>query len=331
MIERWVEARAGRVAVRDHGGNGPGLVLLHGVGGNLETMEPFAERLGNDHRVVAIDLPGCGLSDVFEDRSGDPFGAMATVVREVVDALRLEEPDLLGHSLGGMVAARYMAIFGGTDPSGRLVSIDGFPPGHLTVAGTAGRALHQDWLVGARRELEAMTAVPIAVDARARDEMADALRSWLVAVGFTPRNLDAVVDRQFVRLDDGGFRRRPDRSIVDEGFAAANRDVLADYRSAAATTLIVRCTGWAPPPIDVDLADLEASRSGVEVVRLDGSHLAPAWERVDEVAGLVDGFWRRYPRKRSSNSAAAPGGGDLRAGDHRRDPAQQGSGLDCAR
>jgi pimeloyl-ACP methyl ester carboxylesterase len=302
------------------------LVLLHGVGGNLETMEPFAQRLGDDHRVVTIDLLGCGLSDAFEDRSGDPFGAMATVVREVVDALHLEEPDLLGHSLGGMVAARYMAIFGGTHPSARLVSIDGFPPGHLTVAGTEGRSLYRDWLVGARAELEAMTAIPIAADARERDEMAHALRAWLVAVGFSPPNLDAVVDRQFVRLDDGAFRRRPDRSIIDEGFAAADRDVLADYRSAAAATLIVRCTGWAPPPIDVDLADLEASRSSVEVVRFDGSHLAPAWERVDEVAGLVHGFWRRYPRKQRSNPARRSGVATSEQATTEGTPARQGAG-----
>lgn len=296
MSEGWFNAGGVRIAVRDHGGIGPDLVLLHGIGGNIETMEPFAERLVDAHRVVAIDLPGCGRSGSFEDHSGDPFGAMAAVVRGVVDALCLDEPDLLGHSLGGMVAARYTAIYARRQQRGRLVSIDGFPPGRLIVADTEGRSLHRDWLVGARRELEALTADPIAADEVSRDEMADGLRAWLVAVGFTPPNLDAVVARQFVEEGDGMFRRRPDRSIVEEGFAAAHRDVLADYRSATAATLIVRCTGWAPPPIDVDLADLEANRSGVEVARFDGSHLAPAWENVDEVTDLVRSFWRRHPR-----------------------------------
>jgi pimeloyl-ACP methyl ester carboxylesterase len=295
VTDVWIETEGVGVAVRDHGGTGPDLVLLHGIGGNLETMEPLSDRLGRDHRVVAIDLPGCGQSDPFENRSGDPFRAMATIVRGVADALGLEEPDLLGHSLGGMVAARYMAIFGGRPPRGRLVSIDGFPPGCLTVADPDGRSLHRDWLLGARRELEALTAEPVAADAGVRDEMAEGLRAWLVAVGFTPPNLAAVVDRQFVALSDGTFRRRPDRSIVEGGFAA-HRDVLADYRSAAAATLIVRCTGWAPPPIDIDLADLHASRAGVEIVHLDGSHLAPAWQSVDEVTDLVRSFWQRHPR-----------------------------------
>jgi pimeloyl-ACP methyl ester carboxylesterase len=282
--------------VRDHGGVGPDLVLLHGIGGNLETMEPLAERLGDDHRVVAIDLPGCGRSGPFEDQSGDPFGAMAAVVRGVVDVLRLDEPDLLGHSLGGMVAARYMAMYGGSQPRGRLVSIDGFPPGRLTVAGPEGRSQYLEWLAAARLELDALTAEPIAADAAARDEMAAGLRAWLVAVGFTPPNLDAVVDRQFVPEADGTFRRRPDRSIVEEGFAAADRDVLADYRCANGATLIIRCRGWAPPAIDVDLADLAATCTGVEVAPVDSSHLALAWARVDEASDLVRAFWRGHPR-----------------------------------
>lgn len=283
-----------RVAVRDHGGDGPGLVLLHGVGGNLETMEPLAARFGG-HRVVAIDLPGCGCSDPIPDGDADPIGTMAAVVHGVIDHLGLDPPDLLGHSLGGMVAARCMARHGDSTRLGRLVSIDGFPPGRLTVADLDGRSVHQTWLSGTQRELEAMTEAPVVPDQAARDEQARGLRSWLTSSGMSMPNLDAVIDRQFMPRTDGSYLRRPDRAIITGAFAR-DVEVLADYRATTAPTLIIRSTEWAPPPIDADLADLAASRPSVEVVVFAGSHLSPAWERVDDAVEIVEDFWARHPR-----------------------------------
>jgi pimeloyl-ACP methyl ester carboxylesterase len=282
------------VSVRDHGGDGPGLVLLHGVGGNLETMEPLAARV-QGHRVVAIDLPGCGWSGPIAPGDADPIGTMAAAVHGVIEHLGLDAPDLLGHSLGGMVAARYLARHCDSNRVGRLVSIDGFPPGRLTVADIDGRSVHQAWLSDARRELEAMTEAPVVPHPAARDEEAQSLRTWLTTSGMTMPNLDAVIDRQFMVQTDGTFLRRPDRAIITGAFAR-DVEVLADYRATTAPTLIIRCTEWAPPPIDTDLADLAASRPGVDVVAFAGSHLSPAWERVDAAAKIVEDFWAHHPR-----------------------------------
>lgn len=292
----WVEVGDVRVAVRDHGGDGPALVLLHGVGGNLETMEPFAARFGG-HRVVAIDLPGCGWSGPIAEGDADPIGTMAAVVHGVIGHFGLDAPDLLGHSLGGMVAARYLARHNDKNRASRLVSIDGFPPGRLTVADPDAQSVHQTWLSGARRELEAMTEAPVVPDQATRHEQARGLREWLTTSAMTLPNLDAVIDRQFLARSDGSYLRRPDRAIITGAFAR-DVEVLADYRATTAPTLIIRCTEWAPPPIDTDLADLAASRPGVEVVAFAGSHLSPAWERVDDAAEIIGEFWALHPRPR---------------------------------
>lgn len=113
-------------------------------------------------------------------------------------------------------------------------------------------------------------------------------------------NLDAVIDRQFMARADGSFLRRPDRAIITGAFAR-DVEVLADYRATTAPTLIIRCTEWAPPPIDADLADLAASRPGVQVVAFAGSHLSPAWERVDDAAKIVEDFWAHHPRSDSGH------------------------------
>ncbi len=94
-----------RIAVRDYGGTGKPILLLHGAGRTLTDWSPMAEHLVRGHRVVAMDLRNHG-------RSGDgawTWEAVLDDVRSVVTALGLERPAVVGHSLGGMVAAMYGA------------------------------------------------------------------------------------------------------------------------------------------------------------------------------------------------------------------------------
>ena len=46
-------------------GKGKAIVLLHGYLESSEVWNGFAEKLGSEFRVILIDLPGCGLSDVY--------------------------------------------------------------------------------------------------------------------------------------------------------------------------------------------------------------------------------------------------------------------------
>ena len=50
------------IAVRDFGGDGPGMLVLHGAGGNLAHMTRLARALSPTYRVIAVDLRGHGLS-----------------------------------------------------------------------------------------------------------------------------------------------------------------------------------------------------------------------------------------------------------------------------
>jgi pimeloyl-ACP methyl ester carboxylesterase len=91
----------GHVAYRDFGGEGPAVMLLHGVGGNLAHWERVAPLLHEQYRLVAIDLPSHGASTAPPVYSFDhDLGA----VDEVRRRLGLHRPALVGHSYGGMVA-----------------------------------------------------------------------------------------------------------------------------------------------------------------------------------------------------------------------------------
>src|SRR5581483_12098483 len=84
-------------------GDGPPLILVHGSGMSASTWAPLMPYLGR-HRLIALDLPGFGLSDSF-DYSGRALRAHAVAqLTSLLDALDLERAPIVGTSLGGMWA-----------------------------------------------------------------------------------------------------------------------------------------------------------------------------------------------------------------------------------
>ena len=108
MESRKLETRGGRTKIRVYeGGSGEPLVYLHGAGGLLPN-DPFLAALAGRFRVCAPLLPG------YEDSEGaDNLRTMLDVTLwafDVVEALGLERPILVGHSMGGMIAAEMAAV-----------------------------------------------------------------------------------------------------------------------------------------------------------------------------------------------------------------------------
>jgi 3-oxoadipate enol-lactonase len=90
----------------DATGDGPVVLLVHGIGSSRRTWDAMVDPLvASGHRVVRVDLRGFG-------DSVSPPGrfVMDHFVNDLVafvDALKLEAVHLVGHSLGGMIAQRY--------------------------------------------------------------------------------------------------------------------------------------------------------------------------------------------------------------------------------
>jgi pimeloyl-ACP methyl ester carboxylesterase len=100
-----------RVHVRDVGprDDAEPIVLLHGTSASLHTWEGWTTALQAQHRVIAFDLPGFGLTG--PNASGDyREEAYARFVIDVLDALELPRVVLGGNSLGGQIAWNVAAI-----------------------------------------------------------------------------------------------------------------------------------------------------------------------------------------------------------------------------
>ena len=101
-------------------GNGPPVVLLHGVSLTAAAWAPLVTALSG-WRVLAVDLPGHGLSDPDDFRRGQVRHRAGELIDDIFDALGLDKAPVVGHSLGGMLALWYAAA--GTERISRLVAI----------------------------------------------------------------------------------------------------------------------------------------------------------------------------------------------------------------
>jgi pimeloyl-ACP methyl ester carboxylesterase len=169
---KFIDVGGVRAHVREQGNpDGIPVVLIHGSMGSLQVWEGWARELGQQARLIAVDLPGHGLTGAWP-RDEYTVEAYADFIEVLVDTLNLDRFVLVGHSLGGAVAWSFAA----TRPNrvSQLVLVDaaGYPRdggeaplptrlARLPVVGDIGIYFKPERLV--RRSLEEMYADPAMV------------------------------------------------------------------------------------------------------------------------------------------------------------------------
>jgi len=86
------------------------LVFIHGSGGDHTIWLHQCTRLKNAFNIAALDLPGHGRS---EGRGEQEVAAYVEWVRQMLEALDIEKPVLVGHSLGAAISLHYALTYGG--------------------------------------------------------------------------------------------------------------------------------------------------------------------------------------------------------------------------
>lgn len=106
-------------------GDGPPLVLLHGLGSSSRAFAAVVDELGGSFTTYALDLPGHGRSPLPEELHGDIApGDLAAAVGRWLDALGIERIHVAGNSMGGWVALELAA-------DGRALSVTALCPAGL--------------------------------------------------------------------------------------------------------------------------------------------------------------------------------------------------------
>ena len=126
---RFADAKSGRIAYVE-AGQGPPALFVHGVPLNGYHWRHVIDRVRHRRRCIAIDLMGLGYTEIAPSQDVS-FAAQARMMAEVLDALGIEQVDLVGNDSGGAIAQ----IFAAHHPK-RLRSLvltncdvhDGWPP-----------------------------------------------------------------------------------------------------------------------------------------------------------------------------------------------------------
>src|SRR5665811_2062944 len=170
-------------------GEGPVLLLVHGIAGTCENWREVIEPLARHHTVIAPDFPGHGDSD---PGGGDySIGALAAGLRDLLLALGHERATVVGHSLGGGVAMQLSYQFPEMVERLVLVSSCGLGPEVSPVLRAAA-------LPGAD--------LFISVTAGAGQRLGSLLGRGLGAVGLRPGADLAEIARGYASLDDPARR-----------------------------------------------------------------------------------------------------------------------------
>ena len=201
----WPVPTIERVDVSLHGhrvyfniaGQGPAVVLIHGVAGRASQWDQVVGPLAESHTVVAPDLLGHG--DSAKPRGDYSLGAHASGIRDLLVGLGIERASVVGHSLGGGIAMQFAYQF--PERCERLV---------LVASGGLGEEVHA--------VLRAATLPG---------------SEFVLPLLAHPRVLDvaSVIPRALGRI---GLRSRPDLTEMARGYQSLSN---ADARSAFIHTL----------------------------------------------------------------------------------------------
>jgi pimeloyl-ACP methyl ester carboxylesterase len=185
-----IELHGHRVSYRS-GGDGPVLLLLHGIANSSETWEGVAPALCEQFTLIAPDLLGHGESAT--PRGDYSLGAHAAGARDVLTVLGIDRATVVGHSLGGGIAMQFAYQF--PERTERLV---------LVSSGGLGREVHlllrAAALPGADYVLPALTSAGLIGVGRRAGGLLRRLR-------LAPGGDLEVLARGFASLDNDGSRK----------------------------------------------------------------------------------------------------------------------------
>ena len=160
-------------------GKGQPVIILHGIFGTSDNWQTFGKQLAGNYQVFLVDQRNHGLSphsDTFD------YPAMAADLHQFIQQHQLENPVIIGHSMGGKVAMFYAVAY--PEKLDKLVVVDIAPRNY---------PIHHQHI------LDAMSGVGLA-SATSRKDIEEQLKPYLPDFGvrqFIMKNLKREDDNSF--------------------------------------------------------------------------------------------------------------------------------------
>jgi len=107
-MKYYILYNGGKIYYSDTGEGDP-VILLHGYLETSEIWSGFGKKLAAKYRVISVDLPGHGLSKLYDESQTMEF--MAGAVKGLLDSLNIRKAIIVGHSMGGYVALAFLELF----------------------------------------------------------------------------------------------------------------------------------------------------------------------------------------------------------------------------
>jgi pimeloyl-ACP methyl ester carboxylesterase len=257
-----VSVRGLRLHFLDYGGGGDPVVCLHGVTGHAWMWHGVTSALGDQHRVVALDLRGHGDSQWSAEAAYETDEHVADL-GGVLDSIGLESVHLVGLSWGGLVALRLAASFAASVRS--LVVIDA----PLAFEQEASDVPERPYAFDDHASVEAW-------ERQSNPHAPAAMIGVMAAFGVRPG-------------DRGSLVRKYDRFFTHT-WPFRRNDHTDDWREVRVATLLVRAS--ASHVLSEDAAQaMRRERPDVTFEQLqECGHLVPV-ERPVELADVLRRFW----------------------------------------
>ena len=195
----FLDLPEGRIRYARRGSGPQYVILIHGFGGDLDNWLFNIDALAEGATVYALDLPGHGQSG---KALADPTPAgLAKTLLAFAEALGIEQPHLIGHSLGGAIA-----IEAARQGGGKVRSLDLISPAGL------GPEINDDYIQGfvgaaSRRDLKPVVENLFADPGKVTRQLVDDLLKY--------KRLDGV-DAALAALAAGSFKEGRQQAVLTE-------------------------------------------------------------------------------------------------------------------